>query len=330
MALAAAAGLHPVPTGIEHGTVTVVSDGRPFEVTTFRRDVETFGRHATVAFSTDLAEDAARRDFTMNALYAEPDGTLVDPLGGLADLRARRVRFVGDPGAADRRGLPAHPALLPHPRLVRRPRGRPRRRRPRRLRRAAGGARRPLARARRRRDRQAPRRSRPRPRGRARWRRPASSPACCPAPTRRRWRRSSTSRPTAGARAALAAPPRRARLARGLGRPPAPVARRRQGARGDRRGARRGRAGRRRRLAPRRRRRPRRGAGPRRQRSARRRRPASRPRSPAAPPRSSRCAPPTCRSPGRRSARRCAGSRRAGLASGLRLDAAALLREADG
>ena len=97
MVLAAAAGLHPVPTGIEHGTVTVVSDGRPFEVTSFRRDVETFGRHATVAFSTDLAEDAGRRDFTMNALYAEPDGSLVDPLGGLPDLRARRVRFVGDP-----------------------------------------------------------------------------------------------------------------------------------------------------------------------------------------------------------------------------------------
>ena len=97
MALAAAAGLHPVPTGIGHGTVTVVSDGRPFEVTSFRRDVETFGRHATVAFSTDLAEDAGRRDFTMNALYAEPDGSLVDPLGGLPDLRARRVCFVGDP-----------------------------------------------------------------------------------------------------------------------------------------------------------------------------------------------------------------------------------------
>ena len=97
MALAAAAGLAAVPTGIDHGTVTLLSDGQPFEVTTFRRDVETFGRHATVAFSTDIAEDAARRDFTMNALYAEPDGTLVDPLGGLADLRARRVRFVGDP-----------------------------------------------------------------------------------------------------------------------------------------------------------------------------------------------------------------------------------------
>jgi poly(A) polymerase len=100
IALATAAGLRPVPTGIAHGTVTVVADGRPFEVTTFRRDVETFGRHAVVAFSDDIAEDAARRDFTMNALYARPDGELVDPLGGLPDLLARRVRFVGD---ADRR-----------------------------------------------------------------------------------------------------------------------------------------------------------------------------------------------------------------------------------
>ena len=96
-ALATAAGLHPVPTGIVHGTVTVVADGHPFEVTTFRRDVETFGRHAVVAFSTDIAEDAARRDFTMNALYARADGRVVDPLGGLPDLLARRVRFVGDP-----------------------------------------------------------------------------------------------------------------------------------------------------------------------------------------------------------------------------------------
>ena len=95
--LARAAGLKPVPTGIDHGTVTVVADGKPHEVTTFRRDVETDGRHATVAFSTDVAEDAARRDFTMNALYARPDGTVVDPLGGLPDLRARHVRFVGDP-----------------------------------------------------------------------------------------------------------------------------------------------------------------------------------------------------------------------------------------
>lgn len=98
MALAKAAGLKPVPTGIAHGTVTVVADHVGHEVTTFRRDVETFGRHATVAFSTDLREDAARRDFTMNALYATADGTVIDPLGeGLADLSARRLRFVGDP-----------------------------------------------------------------------------------------------------------------------------------------------------------------------------------------------------------------------------------------
>ncbi len=97
--LAERAGLKPVPTGIEHGTVTVVANGVPHEVTTFRRDVETFGRHATVAFSTDVAEDAARRDFTMNALYALPDGQVIDPLAGLPDLQARYVRFVGDPQA---------------------------------------------------------------------------------------------------------------------------------------------------------------------------------------------------------------------------------------
>jgi poly(A) polymerase len=95
MALAGAAGLRAVPTGIDHGTVTLVVDGRPHEVTTFRRDVETHGRHATVAFSDDPAEDAARRDFTMNALYADAGGIVFDPLGGLADLRARRVRFIG-------------------------------------------------------------------------------------------------------------------------------------------------------------------------------------------------------------------------------------------
>ena len=77
----------------------MVADHRPFEVTTFRRDVATDGRRAVVAFTDDLAEDAARRDFTMNALYCRPDGTVVDPLGGLADLRAGRVRFVGDPAA---------------------------------------------------------------------------------------------------------------------------------------------------------------------------------------------------------------------------------------
>ncbi len=97
MALAAHAGIKAVPTGIDHGTVTFIIRRRPHEVTTFRRDVQTDGRHAVVAFSTRIEDDAARRDFTMNALYARPDGTLVDPLGGLPDLMARRLRFVGDP-----------------------------------------------------------------------------------------------------------------------------------------------------------------------------------------------------------------------------------------
>ncbi|MCG6903576.1 MAG: CCA tRNA nucleotidyltransferase [Rhodobacter sp.] len=96
MALAETHGLKAIPTGIEHGTVTVVSGGLPFEVTTFRRDIETFGRRAVIAFTEDIGEDARRRDFTMNALYAEPDGTLVDPLGGLDDLRAGKVRFIED------------------------------------------------------------------------------------------------------------------------------------------------------------------------------------------------------------------------------------------
>ena len=95
--LARVAGLKSVPTGIDHGTVTLIAAGKPHEVTTFRRDIETDGRRATVAFSTRIEDDAARRDFTMNALYARPDGTLVDPLGGLPDLRARHIRFVGDP-----------------------------------------------------------------------------------------------------------------------------------------------------------------------------------------------------------------------------------------
>jgi len=94
--LAEAARLKPVPTGMEHGTITVVAGHKGHEITTFRRDVETFGRHAVVAYSDDIREDAARRDFTMNALYALPDGSVVDPLGeGLTDLLARHVRFVG-------------------------------------------------------------------------------------------------------------------------------------------------------------------------------------------------------------------------------------------
>lgn len=92
--LAQARGLRAIPTGLDHGTVTVVSGKIPHEVTTFRRDVETDGRHAVVAFATDAEEDARRRDFTMNALYATPEGKLVDPLDGLADLRAGRVRFI--------------------------------------------------------------------------------------------------------------------------------------------------------------------------------------------------------------------------------------------
>ena len=94
--IAQSAGFKVVPTGIDHGTVTVIAAGLHHEVTTFRRDVETDGRRAVVAFSTDIADDAARRDFTMNALYARPSGEVIDPLGGMVDLRARRVRFVGD------------------------------------------------------------------------------------------------------------------------------------------------------------------------------------------------------------------------------------------
>jgi poly(A) polymerase len=93
----AAAGLRAVPTGIEHGTVTAVSGGRPFEITTLRRDVATDGRRAVVAFTDDWDEDASRRDLTFNALSLEPDGRLHDPFGGLDDLAAGRVRFIGDP-----------------------------------------------------------------------------------------------------------------------------------------------------------------------------------------------------------------------------------------
>ena len=95
--LAQAADFKVVPTGIDHGTVTVIAHGKPHEVTTFRRDVETDGRRAVVAFSAEIEEDAQRRDFTMNAIYADRQGMVIDPLNGLPDARARRVRFVGDP-----------------------------------------------------------------------------------------------------------------------------------------------------------------------------------------------------------------------------------------
>ncbi len=97
--LAANAGLKVVPTGIEHGTVTVVADGLAHEITTFRRDVETDGRRAVVAFTDRIEEDALRRDLTINALYADARGNVVDPLGGLPDLVARRIRFIEDPQA---------------------------------------------------------------------------------------------------------------------------------------------------------------------------------------------------------------------------------------
>ena len=90
------AGFRVVPTGIDHGTLTVMAHGAAHEVTTFRRDVETDGRRAVVSFSTLIEDDAARRDFTMNALYADSHGTVIDPLKGLPDLQDRRVRFVGD------------------------------------------------------------------------------------------------------------------------------------------------------------------------------------------------------------------------------------------
>jgi tRNA nucleotidyltransferase/poly(A) polymerase len=94
---AKAAGIKSVPTGIDHGTVTLVVDGQPFEVTTLREDTETFGRKAKVAFGRDWAADAKRRDFTINGLSVDADGVVHDHVGGLEDIAARRVRFIGDP-----------------------------------------------------------------------------------------------------------------------------------------------------------------------------------------------------------------------------------------
>jgi poly(A) polymerase len=96
---ASKAGFNPVPTGIEHGTVTVVVDGKPFEVTTLREDIETFGRHAKVRFGRDWKKDALRRDFTINALFLARDGNVIDFVGGITDIEARRVRFIGDADA---------------------------------------------------------------------------------------------------------------------------------------------------------------------------------------------------------------------------------------
>jgi poly(A) polymerase len=98
MRRASAADIKSVPTGIEHGTVTLVVDAHPFEVTTLREDTETFGRKATVSFGRDWAADAARRDFTINGLSVDADGVVHDYVGGIADVEARRVRFIGDAG----------------------------------------------------------------------------------------------------------------------------------------------------------------------------------------------------------------------------------------
>ena len=95
MELIEQADLRTIPTGIEHGTITAICDGIPFEITTLRRDAETFGRHARVSYTTDWQEDAARRDLTLNALYCDLDGTVFDPVGGLVDLKEGRIRFVG-------------------------------------------------------------------------------------------------------------------------------------------------------------------------------------------------------------------------------------------
>ena len=93
--LAKEVGFKVIPTGIDHGTVTLVVDGRPFEVTTLRRDAETDGRRATVVFGTDWQEDAERRDLTINGLYADKDGNVIDLVGGLADIEALKGSGVG-------------------------------------------------------------------------------------------------------------------------------------------------------------------------------------------------------------------------------------------
>ena len=93
------AGLKTIPTGIDYGTVTVVADKQNYEITTFRKDIETDGRRAKVKFSGSVLEDAKRRDFSINAIYSEQDGTILDPLDGIADIAKKRIKFIGDPHA---------------------------------------------------------------------------------------------------------------------------------------------------------------------------------------------------------------------------------------
>ena len=93
------AGLTTIPTGIDYGTVTVVSEKQNYEITTFRKDIETDGRRAKVKYSESVLEDAKRRDFSINAIYSEQDGTILDPLNGIVDIAKKRVKFIGDPYA---------------------------------------------------------------------------------------------------------------------------------------------------------------------------------------------------------------------------------------
>ncbi len=97
MSILGNAGIKSIPTGLSHGTITAVVNGRPYEITTLRRDIKNFGRHAEVLFTSNWEEDAARRDFTMNALYCDPDGTVYDYFGGMVDAAAGHVIFIGDP-----------------------------------------------------------------------------------------------------------------------------------------------------------------------------------------------------------------------------------------
>ena len=124
---AKAAGIKSVPTGIEHGTVTLVVEAQPFEVTTLREDAETFGRKAKVAFGRDWVRDAERRDFTINGLSVDADGVVHDHVGGLADIAARRVRFIGDPDQRIAEDYLRILQVFPHPRRLRRRRARSRR-----------------------------------------------------------------------------------------------------------------------------------------------------------------------------------------------------------
>ena len=123
---AKAAGIKSVPTGIEHGTVTLVVDGQPFEVTTLREDTETFGRKAKVAFGRDWVRDAERRDFTINGLSVDADGVVHDHVGGLDDIAANACASSAI-RPAYRRGLSAHPQVFPHSRRLWRGRARSRR-----------------------------------------------------------------------------------------------------------------------------------------------------------------------------------------------------------